>query len=189
MLLLGLVIPFIVARSRRWVLDNLGSPLPLLVSIFNHRWCRASNILLNLENVGKRSWFGPRGCTDALSCARFVGSMYRHGTSSIFTNCVCLECNLWRCSLRNDLRGYPIASRCKRLVRVRSMANLLVDVCSFIWQLDNLVRTIRSSTNRRNRWTGAAGACFASSVIRRSCSVTRRPVNSNVRRHGAGGGC
>jgi len=33
MLLLGLVIPYIIARSRRWVPENLGSPVTLLVSI------------------------------------------------------------------------------------------------------------------------------------------------------------
>ena len=33
MLLLGLVLPYIIARSRRWVPDNLSSPLTLLVSL------------------------------------------------------------------------------------------------------------------------------------------------------------
>src|SRR4051794_10333163 len=33
MLLLGLVIPYIIARSRQWVPANLGSPIALLVSI------------------------------------------------------------------------------------------------------------------------------------------------------------
>ena len=30
------------------------------------------------------------------------------------------------------------------------------------------------------RWTGAAGACFASSLVRRRCVKSRRPVNSDV---------
>jgi hypothetical protein len=33
MLLVGLVIPYVIARSRRWVPENLGSPIALLVSI------------------------------------------------------------------------------------------------------------------------------------------------------------
>ena len=34
---------------------------------------------------------------------------------------------------------------------------------------------------RTTRWTGAAGACFATNSVRRRVFDARRPVNSNVR--------